>query len=523
MTTTNATRRRGGRTLVGVAVLLLALTGALGPAAAQTEAGPTTPAPERVGTVDLEDFAPRIGDRTGAPPRGASTQIVGGTTAPAGAYPSQAGLIRRGWSTSSGQFCGGTVIDRSWILTAAHCVNDPESGWFPSPSQVDVLVGSQSLTGGGTRIPAVEFRVHPGWNRSLIRNDVALIRLDRPVPDGTPLQPIAPTGPAPAAGTIETAAGWGDQADQAGNYPTQLRHVDLYAQSPSGCKSYFDTLFQASYFDTTSQICGWASGKGTCQGDSGGPVYAGGIQVGIVSWGVVCGQDPSVFARVSTFSTWIRWQVRYGPQPNANAFVKRQYLDLFGRQPTNTELFYGVAGLEDGQTPAAFTAGLLDGDAYNRRTGAVIRLYRAIFLRSPETGGLAYWAAEANRGVSLKRIADLMVRAPEFDILYGDLDDGEFVDLVYDNVLHREASEEDRAYWVDELQSGRRSRGQVMVGFSESPEYKGAEAALVRVYGAFFGLVRRAPSNAERDQWSDQTTLATTTFLLKSFSYANRF
>lgn len=519
MTTTNATRRRGGRTLVGVAVLLLALTGSLGPAAAQTDPGPTTPAPERIGTVDPSDLAPRVPDRTDAAPPadGPSTQIVGGTTAPAGAYPTQAGLIRRHLSTFQGQFCGGTVIDRSWILTAAHCVEDT------APSGVDVLVGSQSLSGGGTRIPAVEFRIHPGWNTNLLRNDVALVRLDRPVPDGTPLQPLAPSGSDPAAGTIETAVGWGDMVHQGGQYPSALRHVDLYAQSPSGCRNYFNTLFQQSFYHEASQICGWASNKGTCQGDSGGPVLVGGVQVGIVSWGSVCGQDPSVFARVSAFSTWIRWQVRYGPQPNANAFVKRQYLDLFGRQPTNSELFYGVANLEDGQTPAAFTAGLLGGDAYNRRTGAVIRLYRAIFLRSPETGGLAYWAAEANRGVSLKRIADLMVRAPEFDILYGDLDDGDFVDLVYDNVLHREASEEDRAYWVDELQSGRRSRGQVMVGFSESPEYKGAEAALVRVYGAFFGLVRRVPSNAETDQWSDQTTLATTTFLLKSFSYANRF
>ncbi|HEX7134415.1 MAG TPA: trypsin-like serine protease [Iamia sp.] len=517
MTTTHATLRWGARSTIAVAMLAATVVGLVAPATAATdEPRPTG----TTATAPAEVDGPRIADRRDGPAEDGrpDSRIVGGTTAPADAYPSQAGLILRGYTTFQGQFCGGTVIDRSWILTAAHCVRDPASDWAPTPGEIDVLVGSQDLGSGGTRIRAVEFRIHPGWNRELLRNDVALIRLDHPVPATTPIQALAPAGGPPAAGTIETAVGWGDMFDSAGAFPEELRHVDLVAQTSVTCRSVFGAIY-----DPTSHICAWASGKGTCQGDSGGPLYVDDVQVGIVSWGAVCGEHPSVFARISTYSTWIRWQVRYGPQPNASAFVRRQYLDLFGRQPSNTELFYGVAALEDGKSTAAFVAELLDGSTFRARSGGVIRLYKAIFLREPDSGGLTFWMGEINRGVSLRRIADLMVRAPEFEILYGELDDAGFVDLVYDNVLERDPSPTELDYWVDELSSGRRTRGQVMVGFSESQEYRDATDPTTSVTAAFWALVRRVPTPTEMTQWLGDTTGDTARFLLTSWTYANRF
>lgn len=521
MSTHHAAPRWGARS--ALALLLLSIVAALAPAPAAT-ANTTGPggdgeaATATTGGYDPEQHAPRVADRRDAAPAGPDGRIVGGSTAPAGAYPSQAALVLRGYSNHQGQICGGTVIERSWILTAAHCVRDPASDWYLTPADLDVLVGTQDLTSGGTRIRAVELRIHPGWDRARLRNDIALIRLDRPVPDGTPLQQIAPSGAPPAAGTLETAVGWGDMAHQGQQYPTQLRHVDLHAQDNRDCRDYFGPIY-----DATAHICAWASGKGTCQGDSGGPVYAGGIQVGVVSWGAYCGSDPSVFARVSTYSTWIRWQVRYGPLPDANAFVRRQYLDLFGRQPSNIELFYGVAGLQDGQTPAAFVTSLLQGTLYQARAGGVTRLYRAVFLRPPDSAGMTFWMAEINRGVSLRRIADLMVRAREFGQRYGALDSAGFVDLVYENVLGRPASEDDQQYWERELETGARTRGQVMVGFSESPEHKAAQGSRVKVITAFHGLVRRVPGLTETGRWSGESTGAIASFLLGSYSYAARF
>jgi V8-like Glu-specific endopeptidase len=445
---------------------------------------------------------------------------VGGTVSEPGAWPTQAALVLRGYSAYQGQQCGGTVIDRSWILTAAHCITDFDTGRVWAASYFDIVVGTNDLRTGGTRIPVIEVRRHPGFDPDLLANDVALLRLDRPVPNGTPIQALAPAGTDPAGGTDVVTIGWGETSP--GSYPYTLREVTLDYRSSATCRAD-----NGPAFVTASMVCAWRSGKSACYGDSGGPLLEDRdgtwVQVGVTSWGFECGVYTSVYARVSALSSWIRWQTRYGPHPNATKFVERQYLDLFGRPPTGNELFYGVAALEDGQSTAAFVAGLLDGPTYRARSGGVIRLYKAIFLREPDSGGLTFWMGEINRGVSLKRIADLMVRAPEFTTLYGDLDDGGFVDLVYDNVLGRAPSEGDRTYWIDELSSGRRTRGQVMVGFSESAEYRTLTDPATRVTAAFGALVRRVPTTAEMTQWTGSPTGDIARFLLTSWSYANRF
>lgn len=495
-------RRRQGAVLLLLLVLLGGVVAAGVPASAATASDTTSP------DTASSDDAPPADDRW----------IVGGTPAAPGEFPSQAALVVRGQSASAGQFCGGTVVDRSWVLTAGHCVTD--RGRVVSASSIDILVGTTSLTSGGTRIRVVEVRRHPGYNDSTLRNDIALLRLDKPVPANIPIQALAGSGTDPAAGTDVVTIGWGDLGN--GYYPNDLQKVTLDMRSPAGCR-----VNAGADFDANTMICAWRAAKSACFGDSGGPLYERRndtwVQVGVVSWGYECGSTDSVFARVSVFSTWIKWQVRYGAQPDATSFVRRQYLDLFGRQPTATELRNGVNALQGGQGTVAYVDGLLRSAAFDSRTGAVIRLYRAIFLRRPESGGLMFWKGEVERGVGIKRVADLMVRAPEFTTLYGSLDNGEFVDLVYQNVLSRTPSAPDRAYWVAELQSGRRSRGQVMIGFSESPEYKGITRPEVAVIGPFSALVRRAPTAAEMTTHVGSPSADLTRFLLTSTAYLQRF
>lgn len=110
-----------------------------------------------------------------------------------------------------------------------------------------------------------------------------------------------------------------------------------------------------------------------------------------------------------------------------------------------------------------------DDDPYK---GGVRRLYRAFFRRESDSGGLAYWVAYRSQGTSLDRIAVFFVGSKEFQATYGSLSNRDFVDLIYRNVLRRSADGEGFDYWVSLLDRRVLDRGQLMVQFSESAEFR---------------------------------------------------
>jgi GH43 family beta-xylosidase len=103
-------------------------------------------------------------------------------------------------------------------------------------------------------------------------------------------------------------------------------------------------------------------------------------------------------------------------------------------------------------------------------TDSIRRLYRAYFLRDSDPGGLEYWSELYAGGRSLSAISSGFAGSAEFRARYGTLSDAGFVDLVYRNVLGRAAEPSGHAYWTGMLAAGR-TRGWVMIGFSESAEF----------------------------------------------------
>src|SRR5690348_15145616 len=85
--------------------------------------------------------------------------IVGGDAAPPGRWPWMVALLNSSVSDAGlAQFCGGVVIGRHRILTAAHCVVDTTS------DEVDVLVGRTRLSEPqGRRLAVKAISVYPGY------------------------------------------------------------------------------------------------------------------------------------------------------------------------------------------------------------------------------------------------------------------------------------------------------------------------------------------------------------------------
>lgn len=116
-----------------------------------------------------------------------------------------------------------------------------------------------------------------------------------------------------------------------------------------------------------------------------------------------------------------------------------------------------------------------------RARAEVIRLYKAFFGRLPDSSGLDHWVDARRSGVGLNQVAEAFAASAEFINSYGSLSNQQFVGLVYQNVLRRSPDGDGLNHWTGVLNSGK-SRGDVMVGFSESDEFVDAtEADIVRV------------------------------------------
>ncbi|KAK9694688.1 Trypsin [Popillia japonica] len=222
-----------------------------------------------------------------------SWRVVGGTDAAAGAYPFIVSLR----SSSNSHFCGGTILNTGWVLTAAHCLVGS------STANVFVYAGSNQLNSGGITVASSRLTVHGSYNPNTIANDVAVIQLATALTYSSTIAAVslntADTGAVPAI-----LAGWG-RVSTNGAIPNNLQELSTNTITYLSCFLYWGSNI------SSNQICAVIrSGQGACNGDSGGPLLqaSNNAQLGVTSFILAggCAQGfPDVYARVSSYASWI--------------------------------------------------------------------------------------------------------------------------------------------------------------------------------------------------------------------------
>ncbi|CAD0197827.1 unnamed protein product [Chrysodeixis includens] len=241
-------------------------------------------------------------------------RIVGGLPSAPGQFPYQAGLLASYQGISGTGICGGSLISSNRVVTAAHC-------WFDGVNQawlVNVVLGSNTLFSGGTRLPTSVVVTHPNWSPLLVRNDVAVIYLPQSVAPSATISPVAlPSGAQVNenfAGETAVASGFGLTESQIGGPISSnqvLSHVSLSVITNSICSWSFPLILQDSNICTSG-----LGGSSTCQGDSGGPLTVNRngqpILIGITSFGSALGCTaglPAAFARVTSYLSFLNQHI----------------------------------------------------------------------------------------------------------------------------------------------------------------------------------------------------------------------
>ncbi|MFE0458324.1 S1 family peptidase [Kitasatospora sp. NPDC058965] len=269
----------------------------------------------RVAALALLAVLPGAVVSLGAPQARADRRIVGGWADSAVQRPWMVAVASRAQfgDARSGQFCGGTLVAPTKVVTAAHCFFDERTGRQTDRPGLAVVVGRTDLsTRTGAEVPVANVWIHPQYSFDDNMQDVAVLTLDSPQdPRGVlPMVGQDETGPY-APGTAAQVYGWGDTTGR-GSYATTLHGVQVPIVADSVCARDYPGGPDGA-FDARGMVCAGEAqgGKDACQGDSGGPLVVGGRLVGLVSWGTGCAEasHPGVYTRLAAVADAVNGQL----------------------------------------------------------------------------------------------------------------------------------------------------------------------------------------------------------------------
>ncbi|XP_063072290.1 elastase-1-like [Engraulis encrasicolus] len=251
-------------------------------------------------------------------------RVVGGEVARPNSWPWQISLQFKSGSNYH-HTCGGSLVKRGWVMTAAHCV-DSQRTWR-------VVVGDHNINSHEGReqyVSVSRVYIHPNWNRNNVAYgyDIALLRLSTEVTlnNYVQLARLPPSGQVLPHNNPCYISGWG-RTSTGGSLSAQLKQAYLPVVDHKTCSS-------GSWWGGTvknTMVCGGGGKDSGCQGDSGGPLNCqvnGSYYVhGVTSFvsGRACNETrkPTVFTRVSAYIGWMDGQ--YGRTASSSSTLSIGY------------------------------------------------------------------------------------------------------------------------------------------------------------------------------------------------------
>ncbi|UOA29056.1 DUF4214 domain-containing protein [Pseudosulfitobacter sp. DSM 107133] len=190
----------------------------------------------------------------------------------------------------------------------------------------------------------------------------------------------------------------------------------------------------------------------------------------------------------SDFVASAEFQTTYG-NLDTGAFVDLLYQNVLGRAADAGGRAGWVSRIDDdGMTRAQAVVGFSQSREFTNATDAaatgfttmrtpatwsddIFRLYQATLDRAPDRAGFDGWSDQLSNGTAFSAAVAGFVNSTEFRTVYGDLDDGAFVELLYQNVLGRDSDAAGRQGWLETLAQGG-TRVDVVTAFVQSAEFK---------------------------------------------------
>ncbi|XP_034836148.1 venom protease-like [Maniola hyperantus] len=247
-------------------------------------------------------------------------RIVGGVDAKLGDLPWMALLGYEVRSSLTSWLCGGSLVSRRHVITAAHCIHNQETALYvvrlgeldlgredEGAAPVDILIKSMTK--------------HEQYDPKSYENDIGVLVLQNDVQYSELIKPIC----IPATSRLRSedfldwmplVAGWG-QLSARGAKATHLQVLQLPVLSNDVCLQSY-SQYEDQVIDERVICAGYITGgKDSCSGDSGGPlmqpipinltsIY---YQIGVVSFGPRdCARPglPGIYTRVTNFIPWLQ-------------------------------------------------------------------------------------------------------------------------------------------------------------------------------------------------------------------------